>query len=580
MGYQNEGHVVIKVDNKELDEKVSFLEESVEGVTEQLAEKAQKSEVRLKTEKISQTDVTEEFLQQMAGTTPVNAIPPDGGVTPKKTSFMIDSENLIDPSKRSDGNNLSFAWNTAYSLNVDVYMTAYTEAITTMAGDIIYSNSPGRLVWYNSYGKVEGTTGFSWDSSLGLYKATVGGGINSRVDGYLSHLVQDGYWFVCKKSAYSGSKSKYGTSKLSDIVDSNIFSKKTELESVKTDVSSLKTPTANATFFIPKYLYCYESNKSSKWIPRWNVMTARNFNNFYLDITAGWGYFRDWERVKTQDSDTVSIKNTVSGTTVYAKQYTRRSVNPSTKVNPSTQKNVLVIGDSYSDAGYIPCDVKKQVVNDYGFSNMNFIGTKTDTINGVTALNEGRGGYTIDDFLKTADTGGRGTSYPNPFLNNGIVSFSDYMTRNNFSGGLDYCVIELGVNNLVALSQDTATIKTKMQQLIDLILVSYPSCKIFVVGLVMLSRINGEKDCLLHNSQALNINKAYEELCESSSYASNCVYVDTAVFFDSEYGFPYENKPYRGSSEQRKVQTDWLHPSEAGYYMMTDTISSAFIYHM
>lgn len=41
MGYQNEGHVVIKVDNKELDEKVSFLEESVEGVTEQLAEKAQ-----------------------------------------------------------------------------------------------------------------------------------------------------------------------------------------------------------------------------------------------------------------------------------------------------------------------------------------------------------------------------------------------------------------------------------------------------------------------------------------------------------------------------------------------------------
>ncbi|WP_025910650.1 SGNH/GDSL hydrolase family protein [Priestia flexa] len=561
------------------------LDKDYNEVTAQLAQKLQKgdvsvSDINKNKGKFDQTYMTEEFLQQIAGNTPINAVPADNSITPKKTTFMVASENLIDPSKRSDGYNLNFSWNTQYSLNTDASMTAYTESFPTVNGEVIYSNAPGRLVWYTSSDNVSGTAAFSWDSSLGLYKATVGGGVKSRVDGYISNInVNGGYWFVCRSALYSGSKSKYGTSKLSDIVDSNVFSKKTELEVVKTDVSLLKTPTNSTTFFVPHYLYCYESNKSSKWIPKHNVMIARNPNSFYIDSTAGWGFLRDWERIKTQDADIISLKTAIGGASVYSKQYARRSVNPATKTNPSTQKNVLLIGDSYSDAGYIPCDIKKQLT-DYGFNNFNFIGTKTDTINGVTTLNEGRGGYTIDDFTKATDSGGRGVTYPNPFLNNGVVSFLNYMSRNNFSGNLDYAIVELGVNNVVALGNDPTTIKNKMQGLIDLILSSYPNCKIFIVGLVMISKINGTTDCVYHNSLVLNINKAYEELCESSSYASNCVYVDTAVFFDSEYGFPYENKPYRGSSEQRKVQTDWLHPSEAGYYMMTDTISSAFIYHM
>jgi lysophospholipase L1-like esterase len=49
-----------------------------------MAEKANQDAVRLKTEKISQSDVTEEFLQQMAGTTPINSIPQDGSVTRAK----------------------------------------------------------------------------------------------------------------------------------------------------------------------------------------------------------------------------------------------------------------------------------------------------------------------------------------------------------------------------------------------------------------------------------------------------------------------------------------------------------------
>lgn len=564
------------------------LNDRLTGVDAQLAEKATKGEIvsaDLKTlnesDRLGLVNLKEEVIQAMAGTTPVNSIPADASVTPIKTSFMSISENIIDPAKRNDGKRLGFTYNvdTESTYVTDAALTSYTETFTTVSGEVVYSNTPGRLVWYNGSGVVQGNAGLVLDAATGLYKATVGGGVKSKIDGYLSYINLESYWFVCKSASYSGGKSKFGATKLNDNVESNTLAKKVELDTVKSDVSALKTPTANATFFAPHYLYCYESNKGSKWIPKYNVMTAKNYNDFYIDITAGWGYFRDWERVLTQASDTVKIKNVRSGAEVYSKGYTRRSVNPASKTNPATAKNVLVIGDSFSDAGFIPCDIKKQL-SDNGFSNFNFIGTKSDTINSVTALNEGRGGYTLDDFLKTDNTGGRGATYPNPFMSNGVVSFSDYMTRNAFAGSLDHVIIELGVNNIVAFTHTPDAIKTKMQSLIDLILASYPSCKIFVCGLVMISKINGTTDCHYHNSLVLNINKAYEELCESTGYAANCVYVDTSVFFDTDYGFPVLTTPYRGSTEQRKVQTDWLHPSEAGYYMMSDTIASAFIYHM
>ena len=46
------------------------------------------SNLRLKTEKISQIDISEELLQQMAGNTPINAVPADKSITPQKTSFI------------------------------------------------------------------------------------------------------------------------------------------------------------------------------------------------------------------------------------------------------------------------------------------------------------------------------------------------------------------------------------------------------------------------------------------------------------------------------------------------------------
>jgi hypothetical protein len=51
------------------------LKERLDSSDAALAEKAKQSDVRLKAVKLSQNDMTEEFLQQMAGTTPINAVP-------------------------------------------------------------------------------------------------------------------------------------------------------------------------------------------------------------------------------------------------------------------------------------------------------------------------------------------------------------------------------------------------------------------------------------------------------------------------------------------------------------------------
>lgn len=56
-----------------------------------LAQKPTKDEVRLKAEKLGQTDMTEEFLQQMAGATPINAVPADEIVDSKKLNTSVRS---------------------------------------------------------------------------------------------------------------------------------------------------------------------------------------------------------------------------------------------------------------------------------------------------------------------------------------------------------------------------------------------------------------------------------------------------------------------------------------------------------
>lgn len=514
----------------------------------------------------------------------------DGSITANKTNFINVSQNIINPSLIKNGYSLDYSWNSASTedYNISSISVAYQDAIEAKIGDIFYSNAGGRCVWYKENGLVGGNASFSPDNETGLFKVTVGGGVKVKFDGYISEInAYGGYWFVCK-APYLGVKQQYGDLVLSNDLKSNIFAKEEDLLNLQENVNSLLKPTLDSTFFIPKKVYCLNGTEGGKWLFKQNIVISKNYDEFYLDSTAPNGAYRGINGdIQTQKADEIKVKSSKDNSVLYKVVYNRCVANYKEKTNPSEIKNIMIIGDSLSDAGYIPCDIKDQIVNKFGFTNFNFIGTKEDVLlidgtdNTVTCKNEGRGGYAIDDFMKNDNSQGRGEAYPNPFLNNGTVSIRDYMTRNNFNGDLDYLIVELGTNNIVGgLGDDVDSIKTKMKSFIDLILNEYPNCKIFICGLVCVSRINGTYDFINHNTKILNVNKAYETMCEDASINENCTYVDINTFFDVEFAYPYLEQTYRGSNEIKKIITDWLHPSKAGYYMISDTIVSSFIYTM
>jgi lysophospholipase L1-like esterase len=117
-------------------------------VDEYLAEKAQINDVRLKSVLLGQNDMTQEFIQQMAGTTPVNAVVADGAVTPVKTSFFQLGKNLFDKSKVTIGYYVSettgnLGANASY--NVSDYIAVSENTIYSLG-----SNANTRVAFYNS----------------------------------------------------------------------------------------------------------------------------------------------------------------------------------------------------------------------------------------------------------------------------------------------------------------------------------------------------------------------------------------------------------------------------------------------
>jgi lysophospholipase L1-like esterase len=88
-----------------------LLGDRMNDVSAQLAERAKQTDVntaldlkRDKSVKLGQTDMTPEFLSQMAGNTPINAIPADGSVTFQKTAFAeILSKNLFNKDTAFNG---------------------------------------------------------------------------------------------------------------------------------------------------------------------------------------------------------------------------------------------------------------------------------------------------------------------------------------------------------------------------------------------------------------------------------------------------------------------------------------------
>jgi lysophospholipase L1-like esterase len=338
----------------------------------------------------------------------------------------------------------------------------------------------------------------------------------------------------------------------------------------------------NSKFFVPNKLYLIKGRNGKRRIKKENVLIAHNLNDFYINQSelSPWNMDDNYSLLDDATAGNSSfwfnLSNSRTGDIVYQSgNKTASIIDKATLVNPSSTKNVLMIGDSFTDQGFFPTEVKNILVNEAGLTNINFIGKRTATKNGVTALHQGYSGLTVLDYIKTDNTQGQ-SGVGNPFNFSGTISFTQYMSSGGFTGSLDYVVIELGVNDNLALGSTVDVIKTRMQQLIGFIHTDYPNAKIFVVGQRYISRYTDYTDATQWNKWIMDFNKAYQDLCESTSYSGFCSYIDIGLLFDIEYGSVFQmSAPYKGSTETVRKITDWLHPNEMGYNQMAENVAGA-----
>ena len=341
----------------------------------------------------------------------------------------------------------------------------------------------------------------------------------------------------------------------------------------KTDIE------VNSTFFSPRYLYVYSG--TMRYIDKMNVVASISDNLMNIESTQNDPSIGIKDKIcAIYGVDKIELKSKITGDILFSKPIGLNKVDVSTKTNPNDVVNIMMIGDSYTANNILPCDIKKQLVNEHNFTNYNFVGGITGADNGVTCKHEGRVGYSIGDYLKVNNENAGGNKFPNPYLFNGKVSIKEYCDNKSIQYP-NVFIVELGINDIEKgyISDGVyGSLNKRIKQFIDLIHSEFTNAKILIVGVIYASVDNGQASYVSKNKNRMEYNQTLENIALSESYMQFTKYCDVGALFDTVNGYSWNEKiAYRGSEQKIKEIADWLHPSRAGYYMESDCIVPALL---
>ncbi|MDO4549002.1 MAG: GDSL-type esterase/lipase family protein, partial [Clostridia bacterium] len=324
--------------------------------------------------------------------------------------------------------------------------------------------------------------------------------------------------------------------------------------------------------FIPGSIYASQDDELT--LSTDNIIVSDDAGEYSLKLASSQQPFGDSVTLPDEGGETSIIVSGEHGETTHDVNVVRVAVRES---GESGRINVLIMGDSFVGMGAMPCEVKRLVSDVYGFTNVEFVGTRTARSGEDSVMSEGRGGYGFADFLKTDDSQGRGETVPNPYRTQDEVSLKAYFDENGVETP-DVMVIYMGVNDLTQYGvgeEDAAeVIAARAGQWLELIGGEYPEARILLCGLVYISDDNGLRDASEFNAQIMRINRAYQSLAESGPLSERLTYVDTASTFDRNANYDVETIVHEdGATETR--QTDWIHPSEEGFRKLAQPIAAA-----
>ena len=241
------------------------------------------------------------------------------------------------------------------------------------------------------------------------------------------------------------------------------------------------------------------------------------------------------------------------------------------KNGDGSTKNILIIGDSLIDSNYVANELKRMLDADADYV-INFVGTRGDT-----AKHEGRGGWTWSNYVNDNTVG----SVTNAFRIGGELNFQQYCIDNRLATP-DYVIIALGTND-VTLGYNIynylyykngvcATAKTFIDALTSNDK-GFPNAKI-AIGMPSIGApydVFGNRNPDRFRSAIQLLNRAYVELFDNGVYHPNVTCLDHGIWTDRLNSYPSVNSNISSRiAVSEKIITDFIHPTENGYYQWSD----------
>ena len=324
------------------------------------------------------------------------------------------------------------------------------------------------------------------------------------------------------------------------------------------------------------------------------VIRAVNPYNYYIKVVCAKGnsFPRFWQFTPTEsDVGTLALSILVmndNGQLIGEDSTTLNIVNPMKNTTYATAKNILCVGDSLTAAGIWFKEGYRRFCmaggTPAGLGNtdsLNFIGTKTVTVDGKTVGYEGVGGWSWATYL--------GSNSPFYNTTTSSIDFVNYCTKNGFAG-IDEVYFLLTWNGFGAhyfdeYPTDTGNLKNA-QTLIDTLKAQFPNVKVTCLGIPLSSLGGGTGTNYGTNSvygdaygiymTAFAYNIALEKLCLSAKYSSFVRYVDTKAQFDGDYNYPTSDVPVNSRNPQTEtIQSNGVHPNQYGYLQIGDAFYRA-----
>lgn len=332
-----------------------------------------------------------------------------------------------------------------------------------------------------------------------------------------------------------------------------------------------------AKIWSPKNIYSLISTKTQVF--KCGLIYAYNVCNWELNINVVSGTAKGYNRDAYYEYTPVEIDMPFEYTFVGKSDRETITAANTTKIipvkkgiSPANNKNILLIGDSFVEAGYFPTELKRMLTGTGGnpvadeLMNITFIGTK----NKDTVAREGYSGKHYK-FFSESDS---------PFWDSVLndIDFTSYCARNGFAA-IDYVVIHLGTNG----NYTEANISHFWNRLKE----HNPDIKVLILGRCFavpygtgMAGMSANQTWLSFSSTTQAYNQYMQDFCEREAYNNNFLYVDYNVLLDNLNNMPYQevNANTRNTTAKIRLATDNVHPAPSGYYQIADAVRAAFHY--